>query len=134
MCQLYDLPGGPIVKVASGGYLTAALTVDNDLYVWGGRPGETPIIAEIEEQTPTPLNIHDHDILDFGIGDRHMIVLTTDRKLFVIGEGVNGQLGSQESMATEWLELTLSLPQGKEVVGVAAGPKSSFLLVSTAGA
>lgn len=127
---LCDLPGGPVTKIASGGYLTGALTLENDLYIWGGRTGETPIIPDIAEQLPTPLDIYEHDILDFGIGDRHMIVLTTDRTVFVIGEGANGQLGTQSMKAAEWLEVTLPVPSGQEIVGVAAGPRNSFVLMS----
>ncbi len=34
------LAGIPVAKVAAGGWLTAALAASQDLYVWGGRPGD----------------------------------------------------------------------------------------------
>jgi len=96
---------------------------------------------------PTPLVIshpdnadQEFDFLDVGVGFRHVIVLTTDERIFVIGANQNGQLGlGKEERSTEnWMEVELaSLRSGMatsedevvEVVGVAAGDNASFVMV-----
>ncbi len=82
---------------------------------------------------PTPLDLNGKDILDVGVGDGHVIVLTGDKKVYVIGEGGNGQLGLGQGMGTksleEWQEVNLKLEREREVVGVVAGPKCSFVVV-----
>jgi pyruvate/2-oxoglutarate/acetoin dehydrogenase E1 component len=57
-----------------------------------------------------------------------MIVLTTDHKVFLIGEGGNGQLGIAKTLLEEWTEVSIDLLAEKTIAGVAAGSKSSFLL------
>jgi len=128
--SLVDLPTGSIKKLSSGGYVTGALTAGNDLYVWGGRPGEAKILEDIGEE-PGPVDVEEKDILDFGVGMNHMIVLTTDGKVFVVGAGGNGQLGIGDKieMVKDWKEAVLPLSEKQRVVGVHAGYKNSFVLV-----
>jgi len=96
---------------------------------------------------PTPLLIsnpdnpnEEFDFSDVGVGFRHVIVLTTDQRVFVVGANGNGQLGlgdryTEEVLADTWKEVDLaSLRFGKvaplekvEVVGVAAGENASFV-------
>ncbi|CAK7198921.1 hypothetical protein SEUCBS139899_001589 [Sporothrix eucalyptigena] len=84
---LEDLPTGPIVKLAAGGYVLAALTRGRDLYCWGGYPGRRPMVLEDLTGEPSPIvvlvtadegNDKEADIADIGVGDGHMIVLTAD--------------------------------------------------------
>jgi len=82
--DLQSLPTGPITKIASGGFVTAALTAGHDLYLWG-----IDEFSHLDGQ-PTPLDIRDLDILDVGVGDSHVIILTSDRRVLVIGKGENG--------------------------------------------
>ncbi|KAI9735730.1 MAG: hypothetical protein M1818_006338 [Claussenomyces sp. TS43310] len=127
--HLVDLPTGPICKIVAGGYASAALTRGQDLYVWGGRGNQDSLLSDISGD-PIPLDLHGYDVSDAAIGDHHMMVLTTEQTIWTIGEGVNGQLGlGQECQSSrEWRQVAVNL-RGREIVSVAAGPKSSFLLV-----
>lgn len=133
--DLLDLPSGPIRKISSGGYLTAAITAGNDLYIWGGRPGLPKLMDELEDM-PAAVNVNEHDILDVGVGENHIIVLTTEHRLFVVGFNDRGQLGVGGSarfkdikQREKWLEVKPALKKEQRIVGVHAGYKNSFLLV-----
>lgn len=126
---LQDLPTGPIVKIAAGGYMLAALTAGDDLYVWDGHPGRQAMFADIGEE-PAPVVVGDElDVADVAVGEEHLIVLTTDGRVFVVGGNGNGQLGLPVKSADSWLQVELNLEEGRRVVGVAAGPRNSFIMV-----
>ena len=124
--DLESLPTGPIAKIASGGYVTAALTAEHDLYLWG-VDGSLHLDGQ-----PAPLDLGGSDFLDVGVGDGHVIVLTSDRRVLVMGKGENGQLGMGEGVEglPEWREVDLNLEAGWRPLQVAAGPRCSFVLVS----
>jgi alpha-tubulin suppressor-like RCC1 family protein len=133
--DLDDLPTGPITKLAAGGYILAALTAGNDLYCWG-QAGRSPGSVTLDDNltdAPSPVLIDDDkDVLDVAVGETHMIVLTADRAVYVLGDNANGQLGLPGvSVAKTWtcVDLDAVLGKGEIVTGVAAGPKSSFLIV-----
>lgn len=126
--SLQDLPTGPISKVAAGGYMLAALTAGNDLYLWGGHPGKKTIPADVTDE-PIPVVIDDDDITDIAIGDSHLLVLTAGGRIFVIGENNNGQLGLAVESADSWNPVRLDLSEGTIITGVAAGPRNSFIIV-----
>ncbi|TGO23885.1 hypothetical protein BPAE_0118g00120 [Botrytis paeoniae] len=142
LTSLISLPTGQIHKLSSSGPLTAALTTGHDVYIWG-RTNTPSIIPELSDSSsfsssddydPIPLDIHGADILDFSIGENHMLVLTTDGELYVIGENGNGQLGLGEGgkeRCGEWRLVDLGFEKGstKKCVGVRAGYKCSFALV-----
>ncbi len=74
------------------------------------------------------------DVADVAIGDAHMLVLTTDGAVYVTGDNGSGQLGLGRGGARstrDWVRLDLGtvLAAGQTVLGVAAGPRSSFLIV-----
>ncbi|KAK7740180.1 hypothetical protein SLS63_001380 [Diaporthe eres] len=125
---LQDLPTGPISKIAAAGYMLAALTTGSDLYIWGGHPGRKPVPADIDEE-PTPVDIEENDIADVAVGETHVIVLTTNGDVFVIGENGNGQLGLSSKSEESWARVPLGLKDGRRVVGVQAGARNSFLLI-----
>jgi alpha-tubulin suppressor-like RCC1 family protein len=55
--------------------------------------------------------------------------------VYVVGENANGQLGLGEvgkgvSGTDGWLKLRFEAPEGSKIVGVAAGPRSSFILTA----
>lgn len=147
--SLDDLPTGPIVKLAAGGHVLAAVTSDHDLYCWGGYPGRKAVLPESVTGEPTPIvistsrdgNGEEADIVDIGMGDGHMIVLAADGTVFVIGSNANGQLGlgrennDNETLQTSgdktppaWTTVT-TLPPGK-ATSVYAGPRSSFVVIT----
>ncbi|KAH6848306.1 regulator of chromosome condensation 1/beta-lactamase-inhibitor protein II [Chaetomium sp. MPI-CAGE-AT-0009] len=128
--DLDDLPTGPITKLAAGGYVLAALTAGNDLYCWG-HAGRSQVLDDLSD-TPSPVVIDDKDIADVAVGEAHMLVLTTDGEVYVVGNNTNGQLGLPGIASTrEWTRIDLAsvLGVGESVTGVAAGPRNSFLIV-----
>lgn len=147
--SLDDLPTGPIIKLAAGGHVLAAVTSGHDLYCWGGYPGRKPVLPEGVTGEPAPIvistlrngNDEEADIVDVGMGDGHMIVLAADGTVFVIGSNANGQLGlgrdsndnktlhtSEDKTPPAWATVT-ELPPG-QVTSVYAGPRSSFVVVT----
>ena len=126
--ELKDLPTGSITKIAAGGYIAAALTSGNDLYLWGGRPGIQPVVEGIGVE-PMPIVIEDKDILDMAVGEAHIVTLTTDGEVYVIGENRNGQLGLGTESAKAWAKVNLDLADNQRIAGVAAGPRCSFIIV-----
>ncbi|KAK4186083.1 E3 ubiquitin-protein ligase HERC2 [Podospora australis] len=124
---LQDLPTGPVTQIAAGGYLLAALTAGNDLYCWG-HAGRSPVAQYLSlSDVPEPVIIGDDiEIVDMAVGMSHMIVLTTDGEVYVIGSNTNGQLGlSDTEIAKEWTRVDVPSCEGR-IRGVAAGPKASF--------
>ncbi|KAK3344133.1 regulator of chromosome condensation 1/beta-lactamase-inhibitor protein II [Lasiosphaeria hispida] len=140
--DLTNLPTGPITKLSAGGYLVAALTAGNDLYCWG-HPGRTPasILSEVPmTESASPVVIDEFDIADVAVGEAHLVALTTTGEVFVLGDNSNGQLGlgPQVTAAAGWTRVSIGvdkelsgkgLSETKVVVGVAAGPRNSFLIV-----
>jgi regulator of chromosome condensation len=151
------IPGDHFTKIASSSlsYAAAALTSTNDVYLWGmSPPGSSPTSSSTSNSTSTsdsasasnvnsnfnfqltdeavPLDLYGLDIRDVAIGETHMLVLTTDGRVWVRGEGRNGQLGLGKGVERSewcWTCVDLRLPERREVVGVVAGPRSSFVLV-----
>lgn len=128
VAALRDLPTGPVVKVAAGGYVLTALTSGNDLYLWGGHPGRKAILAGVGDE-PTPVDMDGRDIADVAVGESHLVVLATDGDVFVIGDNANGQLGLPDKSVESWTRVELDLQDGRRAVGVAAGPQNSFIMV-----
>jgi alpha-tubulin suppressor-like RCC1 family protein len=113
------------------------LTEGKDLYLWGVNPPGSGSLELSSE--PAPLDLNGLDVLDVGVGDGHVIILTTDgenRRVWVTGDGRNGQLGlgAECEKVGEWMEVELKtrIGDGSELVGVVAGPKSSFVVARVA--
>lgn len=114
----------------------AALTESGSIYIWGtpsaGTHRRTQAFSELLD-IPNYVEIDDgKDVQDVAIGDSHAIALTTDGCLYVIGENSNGQLGlGHDTLRTEsWTRLAFEPELDCKVAGVAAGPMSSFIVVS----
>ncbi|KAF8856482.1 RCC1/BLIP-II [Acephala macrosclerotiorum] len=126
--DLLDLPTGTIRKISSGGYVTAALTEGNDLYVWGGRPGQAKLLEDLTG-APTPVDLDGQDVLDVAVSMNHMIALTTEGRLFVVGDGGNGQLGLDVTELAACREVSLPLTDNQRIISVHAGYKNSLVVV-----
>ena len=127
------------MKIAAGGYTLGALTEGGDLYCWGGRPGQAPLFEELSN-VPVPVDLDvDEDVRDMALGDHHIIVLTTDGKVLARGCNKNGQLGLGDGTGgADWVEEWThveGIPSGGQgnILGVAAGPKASFILCNNPG-
>ncbi|KAI0853754.1 RCC1/BLIP-II [Daldinia vernicosa] len=125
--ELEDLPTGKIKKISAAGYLILALTEGYDLYAWGGRPGQNALLDDISS-SPIPVVVEESDIVDCGVGESHIIVLSSEGHVYVIGDNGNGQLGLPDSEASSWTKVPLHLEVGQVVCGVEAGRSTSFIL------
>ncbi|KAI1753706.1 regulator of chromosome condensation 1/beta-lactamase-inhibitor protein II [Xylaria castorea] len=128
--DLENLPSGKIKRIEAGGYIVLALTEGHDLYGWGGHPARQPILDTLSS-SPSPVDVEENDILDCSVGETHMIVLTTDGDVYVIGENTNGQLGVLSEGIPKWEKVPLS-PRQEAIVGVKAGQRSSFIVTRNA--
>ncbi|KAK3315324.1 regulator of chromosome condensation 1/beta-lactamase-inhibitor protein II [Apodospora peruviana] len=138
--DLADLPTGPTRKLSAGGYTLAALTAGNDLYIWGqpspasASKSSPTILADYLTDRPTPVDINNKDIADIAIGDDHLLALTTDNELYVVGDNSSGQLGfppDTKSFIGEWTLVHIPGVEqgGKSIAAVVAGPRNSFVIV-----
>ncbi|KAI8965037.1 RCC1/BLIP-II [Daldinia sp. FL1419] len=125
--ELEDLPTGKIKKISAAGYLVLALTEGCDLYAWGGRPGQKALLEELSS-SPIPVIVEESDIIDCGVGESHIIVLSSEGHVYVIGDNGNGQLGLLDDEASSWTKVPLQLEAGQVVCGVGAGRSTSFIL------
>ena len=125
-----------MVKLSAGGYTVAALTKGGSIYAWGRQaPGTSngcPAISDLQG-FPNYIEVCDEkDVRDFGFGDSHAIVLTTDDDVFVVGDNSSGQLGILHGAACQtWTKLEFERPPGHSIVGVAAGPRCSFIVTKS---
>lgn len=136
MSDLADL-ADPVHKVAAGGYQLAALTESGSLYVWGTPPGgpgcPAPAFPTLTD-VPSYIEVDGgKDIQDVALGDSHAIVLTTESLVYVLGDNSQGQIGLgnlPRCPIQVWTIVKLNVPKGHQIVAVAAGPRSSFVLTS----
>lgn len=76
--------------------------------------------------------VGEDDVADVAVGEGHVVVLTTTGEVFGIGSNGSGQLGLGEGVegVDEWTRIGGDVVSGgKEVVGVVAGERSTFLVV-----
>ncbi|KAM3513538.1 hypothetical protein MY11210_002825 [Beauveria gryllotalpidicola] len=128
--------GDPVQHITACGYAAAALTKSGSVYIWGQHPQsrskELPFFPGLT-RFPNYTEIGGgKDIADIALGETHGIALTKEGDVYVVGNNESGQLGipSVTSVST-WTKLEFSPPQGAVVTGVAAGPHTSFILVSS---
>lgn len=134
-CLVHDLShlGSPIVHVAAAGFALAALTAGGDLYFWGENR-HVQDLAMASEGVPSYASIdNDKEVKDVAIGVGHIIVLTTDNCVYVLGQNSNGQLGVGRDIprVPNWT-LIYDAREQIEIMAVAAGPVSSFIVTGTA--
>lgn len=127
------LTGIKVSKVASGGWMSAAVSEDRALYVWGALipadegtieslvPGECTLV-----ELPSAAGAEQLDVLDVALGSHHVAVLAEQNSVFVVGRNADGQLGigSPADFLEDWQEV-------KGLAGariIFAGPKATFAL------
>ncbi|KAI0426632.1 regulator of chromosome condensation 1/beta-lactamase-inhibitor protein II [Xylaria sp. FL1042] len=128
--DLEDLPSGKIKKIAAAGYTVLALTEGHDIYAWGGHPAHQPLLETLSGN-PSPVDVEENDILDFSVGETHMIVLAMTGNVYTIGDNTNGQLGLPFPKVSKWTQIPLFLRE-EVIVGVKAGQRSSFIVTKDA--
>ncbi|KTW28520.1 hypothetical protein T552_01779 [Pneumocystis carinii B80] len=84
------LQGLKIQKIAAGGWMTGAQSADNDLYICGWlRLGKIVNTSDDKSEFNLVDLGENVDILDFGIGSEHIVVLTTNGIYSLGKEGEN---------------------------------------------
>ncbi|KAK4635040.1 hypothetical protein CLAFUW4_01920 [Fulvia fulva] len=107
------LGGLHIDKIASGGWLGAALSRDGALYIWGNTtPGSTEPLHALESASESGVALVElpsgdgeaPDVLDMAVGDNHIAVIAEDHQVYVTGDNRHGQLGlaSAQSWLPSW--------------------------------
>ena len=136
-CQIPFLGGIPIRKIAVGGWIGAAVSEDNDLYIWGGQAGEVKKISALprpsDEEDVRLVDINGGvDVVDVGVGNGHIIALTGDGEVWTTGEGDYGQVGTgMKAFEEDWVRAS-GMWEGKgSVVEVGCGVWCSWVLIDT---
>lgn len=130
-----SLAGIQIKKIASDGWMTAALSADGAVYLFGtGTPGTQHSLSCLDGLISTEAALVDIeekgeplDFLDVAVGDGHVLLLAEDGRVFAAGDNRNGQLGLGQKALTyikDWREVIM--PDQRRCIAVFAGPKSSF--------
>ena len=112
-----------VVKIAAGGYLTAALTKGGDCYIWGSQ--------ELGwSGRPEPV---DFEVVDVSVGEECAVLIVemadVGRRVMVRGRSRHGELGlgADVEEVKEWTEVPLDMPDGAQLVQVVAGAKCVLL-------
>lgn len=136
-CAIPFLGGVPIRKIAVGGWIGAAVSEDQDLYIWGGRAGEEKRISALpkasDDETVRLVDINGGvDIVDVGVGSGHVIALTAEGEVWAAGDGECGQLGTGERRFEEdWVRVRGEWEGEGKVVGLGCGVWCSWVVVDT---
>ena len=130
-----SLGGIPIRKVVMGGWIGAAVSEDDDLYVWGGQAGESGRIGAL----PRPSDVEEIklvtiddgvDIVDVGVGSEHILALTKGGDVWATGDGISGQLGTGgKKFEVDWVKIGGEWEGKGKVVKLGCGVWSSWLIV-----
>lgn len=114
--------------------MAAAVSCENDLYLWGGGPGEDERIVAlpVEREEVSLVDIEGGvDVMDAAIGEGHVLAVTRDGRLWGTGDGKWGQLGTgRRAFEKEWVHITGF--GGDRIAGVACGFWNSFVVVQKA--
>ncbi|KAJ3489321.1 hypothetical protein NLG97_g6023 [Lecanicillium saksenae] len=127
-------PEDPVKHITACGYAAAALTELGSVYIWGrnlpSRPTEH-FFPGLSTWANYVSIADSKEIEDFALGETHAIALTCDGEIYVIGNNENGQLGMPGSEVLHtWTKVEFSPPDDYLITGVAAGPHTSFIIVS----
>ncbi|KAJ6782578.1 hypothetical protein PWT90_05694 [Aphanocladium album] len=127
-------PGDLVKHITACGYAAAALTESGSVYIWGRNLPSRPTEQFFPDLFPSAnyFEIEDgKDIEDFALGETHAIALTCEGDIYVIGNNENGQLGvPRTEVLRTWTKVNFSPPVDYQITGVAAGPHTSFIIVS----
>lgn len=132
-CIVAALEGMYISKISSGGWITAAVTRDRDLYIWGRQtPGADEKIDFLpdggDEVRLVDLG-EEVDVVDVAVGAGHAVALTREGEVWAAGDNETGQLGMGEEggFRREWRRVENWKGRARAVVS-GSSAWSSFVL------
>ncbi|KAG8627458.1 hypothetical protein KVT40_004941 [Elsinoe batatas] len=113
---LTTLDGIRIIKVSGGGQMFAALSEDKAVYIWSGAEqrsqsgltvcreaqGDQMALVDILDEEGEP-----YDFEDLAVGHGHILLRTTDGKVYAAGDNTNGQLGigSEDTYRSDFVKI-----------------------------
>jgi alpha-tubulin suppressor-like RCC1 family protein len=120
-----------------GGFYSAALTDQGDLYTWGdGRSGTTGLdLSRMEDrEVPKPSRVLDlggarNSIRMLAAGVKHLIAVTAEGQCYSWGDGSLGRLGHGDTTSVPMPRLISTL-KSQKVVSAAAGEEHSAATTS----
>ena len=136
-CAVPFLGGIPIRKIAIGGWLAAAISKDNDLYIWGGQASEKQRINALPESSAEEeVKLVDIDsgvdVIDVGVGSGHILALTSEGDLWAVGNGDYGQLGNgSDAFEEHWVKVAGEWEGKGKVLEVGCGNWNTWAIVDT---
>lgn len=142
-----------VVKIASGGYMTAAISEDEEFFIWGqagpgmeglavlkGRENDEEEQDEFVKLVPLSIGGHSARATHVAVGSGHVLVAaeaevpTTgeiSRAVFAAGDAEYGQLGI--GLEHKFVDKFVEVPEfkGCKVVGLEAAGWASWVIVET---
>ena len=134
-CQVDFLGGIAIQKIEMNEWLGAALSTDQDLYIWGGRVGEVNRIDGLPGNGEDVMLVNidnEKDVTDFAIGMGHILVLTAEGAVWACGSNQYGQvkpLSRGAIFKRNWRRMKLRHWSDEKVVSLRAGGWGSWVNV-----
>ncbi|KAF4551926.1 Hypothetical protein D9617_11g007730 [Elsinoe fawcettii] len=130
---LTSLDGIKITKVSGGGLMFAALSEDKAVYLWSGpepgRQNSLTVLNGVQVGQMALVDVRDHndepyDFDDIAVGHGHILLQTTDGRVFAAGDNTNGQLAinTDETYRSDFAEI---VPGGCS--SIRAASKSSVI-------
>ncbi|KAI5799984.1 regulator of chromosome condensation 1/beta-lactamase-inhibitor protein II [Geopyxis carbonaria] len=105
------LEGLSLSKISSGGWISAALSSEEDLYVWGNATPGCQVIDFIPNDTGDVSLVDlgdDVSIIDVAVGSGHVCLLSRNGDVYTAGISRNGQTGignTGETFQKSWKKI-----------------------------
>ena len=122
------LQGLTITQIAAGTQISAAVTREGALYVWGfgpclgnGSSDETFLLPKVVR------GLSGRVVIDIAVGENHVVALTKDGLVFTWGNNQNGQCGTGSGMATYTSPQMVQGLHGAGIQQVTAGTTHTFV-------
>ncbi|KAI4215889.1 MAG: hypothetical protein LQ351_001877 [Letrouitia transgressa] len=132
-CAITDLDSISVRKISCGKWMVAAITKDDDLYVWGpGKPGTKGGLENVGDGEGMIRPVDIDDVADVAVGDEHIIALTKLGDIWVHGSNEYGQLGlghEVDDTRSKWVKLEKDIFARGYIDSVEAGPLNTFVKV-----
>lgn len=118
------LDGIRMSSVATGGWLSAAVSAERDLYVWGGARDEVLVPGGEVELVQEP-----EEVDGVAVGDGHVVAWCRG-KVWGVGASLNGQMGRKSGWEREWREIEgVCASPGERVCEVVCGGWGTLVVV-----
>ncbi|KAL8744817.1 MAG: hypothetical protein Q9190_002989 [Brigantiaea leucoxantha] len=119
-----------VQKIACGKWIGAAVTTEQDLYIWGaGKPGTTACFEKAGDGDGIVRPVDIDDVVQIGVGDEHIVVRTGLDTIWGFGSNEYGQLGlgvEVKDTAGKWTKLADVFGQ-PDTLDVQAGPLTTLV-------